>query len=70
MSAPLKLTPTQMVEVSQALEVLNDMRSEQGVVIGDTSGIMAITHVAAGVSLEIAWSDEDETFVISDRVGS
>lgn len=69
MSAPLKLTPTQMVEVSQALEVLNDMRTEQGVEIG-SGGHMEIAHVAADVTLAIAWSEEDETFIISDRVGS
>ncbi len=70
MSAPLRLTPKQLEDVSDALCVLNKMRIDHGVVIGDASGIMSIRHLAADVSLEIEWSDKDETFVIDDRVGS
>lgn len=70
MSAPMQLTPKQMGDLKGALFVLTEMRKDHGVVIGDASGIMSIRHEAAGVSLEIAWSEEDQTFIIDDRVGS
>lgn len=70
MSAPMQLTPKQMDNLSEALCVLTLMRKNHGVVIGDASGIMAITHESADVSLAISWSEEDQTFIIDDRVGS
>ena len=70
MSAPMRLTPTQLIEVSQALEVLTELRAEQSVEIGDGSGRMSIRHIAADVSLGITWSKDDETFVIDDWIES
>lgn len=69
MSAPLKLTADELVEVATALRALSKVRRETNVDIGGYSH-PEIRHIGADVTLELQWDDDKGEYRIDDRVGS
>lgn len=68
MSAPLRLTASQLEDIANALRELSAIRVEHSVSI-DTNLGASIRHLDADTDIEIKWDDEDG-YVISDRIGS
>lgn len=68
MSAPLRLTPTQMRDIADVLDALTKIREEFGVSVGGYSNA-EVRHESADVVLALAW-DEALGYTIDDRSGA
>lgn len=67
MSAPLKLNSAQLRRLSDFLEALTEATNEETVRLGAYGSVSVSVD---GVALDVQWDDEQDQYVIDDRVGS
>jgi hypothetical protein len=68
MSAPLRLTPPQLRDVANALDLLTKVRNDFGIAVGQY-GSAGIEVLGTDANLDLGWDDTTGYF-IDDRSGS